>query len=756
MKDSQKNEQVDNGAVLYEVLDDYIDPSVKKRGNTRKSWKYGYDHKHDMVVISKTGEIGDIYKIQNLVIALPKSGSDTISRSRVKSEQYWERHEIPEELAKIKSIFVWQKKPREFKKKWIWYIDREFERREFGVDLMNNSVKTWIPPSHYMYLQWSSIDVGYPDFREANRILFIFWEGCIADSRSYGMNYLKIRRSGFSFMSASEVVDIATLAKKKNLGILSKTGPDAKEFFTGKVVPINNGYPFFFKPVMSGMDDPKSEIVYSIPGSKITKSNMYDDVDDTIKGLDTKISWKNTADNSYDGMKLLMLVQDESFKWEKPVNILKNWRVTKTCLRLGSKIIGKCMMGSTCNPMKKGGEEGKQMYYDSDVTKRNKNGQTKSGLYSLFIPMEWNMEGFIDRYGMPVMRTPEEPVLGIDGEMIYQGAIDYWESEAEGMKDDPSALNEFYRQYPRTESHAFRDDSKSSLFTLARIYEQIDYNDSFLTKHLYTRGNLRWKNGIRFSTVEFYPDQNGRFFVYWTPPHGQQNNFYQKNGLWHPGNLNQGCIGIDSYDISGVVGGGGSKGAMHGFLGNHMDDAPTNTFIFEYIARPPMAEIFYEDALKAALFWGLPILAENNKPRILYFFKNNNYRSFSLSRPDKPFNKLSKAERELGGIPSSAPVILDHAEAIESYLEKHVGVAQDGNYREVGDMGTMPFNRTLIDWASYDINNRTVHDPTVSSGFAIMGAYRNAYKPVVKQSKIKINFATYDNKGNKSSIINAR
>ena len=25
-------------------------------------------------------------------------------------------------------------------------------------------------------------------------------------------------------------------------------------------------------------------------------------------------------------------------KWEKPTNILNNWRVTKTCLRLGSRI----------------------------------------------------------------------------------------------------------------------------------------------------------------------------------------------------------------------------------------------------------------------------------------------------------------------------------------------------------------------------------------------------------------------------------
>ena len=34
------------------------------------------------------------------------------------------------------------------------------------------------------------------------------------------------------------------------------------------------------------------------------------------------------------------------------------------------------------------------------------------------------------------------------------------------LKNDADALNEFYRQFPRTESHAFRDESKNSIFNL--------------------------------------------------------------------------------------------------------------------------------------------------------------------------------------------------------------------------------------------------------------------------------------------------
>ena len=97
---------------------------------------------------------------------------------------------------------------------------------------------------------------------------------------------------------------------------------------------------------------------------------------------------------------------------------------------------------------------------------------------SLFIPMEWNMEGFMDVHGHPVFHTPEKPVKDIGGDFIFQGVLDYWSNEADALKNDPDALNEFYRQFPRTETHAFRDEAQNSLFNLSRIYDQIDYNDT--------------------------------------------------------------------------------------------------------------------------------------------------------------------------------------------------------------------------------------------------------------------------------------
>lgn len=739
---------------LYRELVDYIPRIAIAKKNRNRSWAYGYNEEYDVVVISKNGTIGKIVSIQGLAIALPEAPKDSYKRSDSKSDQYWEREEIPQELSRIQSIFHWNEMPAQFKNKWVDYISSQFDYRDQGFWFKNNGVDTYITGSHWFYLQWASIDVGYADFREANRILYIFWEACKADKRCFGMDYLKIRRSGFSFMASSEVVNMASLARNARVGILSKTGTDAKKMFTDKVVPINTKLPFFFKPIMDGMDKPKTELAYRVPASKITKNNMFEKDEDGIDGLDTTIDWRNTEENSYDGEKLRLLIHDESGKWIKPNNIKENWRVTKTCLRLGSKIIGKCMMGSTSNALAKGGQNFKDIYSDSNVLYRNANGQTKSGLYSLFIPMEWNLEGFIDRYGMPVFRTPSTPTRGVDNEWITKGAIDYWEAEVESLKNDPDALNEFYRQYPRTESHAFRDETRQSLFNLTKIYQQIDYNDSLIMDQHVTRGSFMWKDGIRDTQVVFVPDKRGRFLVGWTPKKHMQNNVHVRGGIKYPGNEHLGSFGCDSYDISAVVDGRGSNGSLHGMTKFHMDEAPVNEFFLEYIARPQTAEIFFEEVLMACVFYGMPVLAENNKPRLLYHFKNRGYRGFCMNRPDKLYAKLSKTERELGGIPNTSEDVKQaHAAAIESYIERNIGIDLTGTHRPSDEMGSMLFTKTLEDWAKFDISNRTKHDASISSGLAIMANQKHLYMPEKKESKISINFARYKNDGTISEII---
>jgi hypothetical protein len=364
--------------------------------------------------------------------------------------------------------------------------------------------------------------------------------------------------------------------------------------------------------------------------------------------------------------------------------------------------------------------------------------------------MEWNYEGYIDSYGLPVFDTPSKKISGPQGETIDQGVIEYWDNEVEGLKQDQDALNEFYRQFPRTTKHAFRDESKNSLFNLTKLYQQVDWNADLKNSNVISQGNFQWLGGIKDTEVVFMPNKNGRFFITWVPPIRLQNNIAIKLGKKYPGNETLGAFGCDPYDISGTVDGRGSNGSLHGLTKFSMEDIPRDHFFLEYIARPQTAEIFFEDVLMACIFYGMPILCENNKPRLLYHFKRRGYRGFAMNRPDKIYNKLSITEREIGGMPnSSLDIIQAHAAAIETYIEERVGLLENNS------CGDMYFQRTLEDWAKFNINNRTSHDASISSGLAIMACNKNKYRPIPKLiiQDYNLGIKRYDNTGSLSKII---
>ena len=121
-----------------------------------------------------------------------------------------------------------------------------------------------------------------------------------------------------------------------------------------------------------------------------------------------------------------------------------------------------------------------------------------------------------------------------------------------------------------------------------------------------------------------------------------------------------------------------------------------------------------------------------------------------MNRPDKIWNKLSVAEKEVGGIPNSSEDIKQaHAAAIEMYINDHIGLLADGTY------GTMYFNDTLSDWSKFDITKRTKYDASISSGLAVMACNRHLYKPNMDKEKTKLNLkiSKYNNKGVSSRII---
>jgi hypothetical protein len=679
----------------------------------------GYETKG--IKIDPNGTEGEVLELHGLLVVLPKKPprSQILFHDLSKAMQLWQRLPMPEELQRIRSMDEWLEKPAEFRKKFRAYIEQEFQRRRDGVWFYNNGIPTYITGRHYMFLQWSKIDIGYPSYLAFQREIFLHMAACEADPRCFGQLYTKCRRSGYTNICSAVLVDEASQVKEKLLGIQSKTGKDAQEnIFMKKVVAIFRSYPFFFKPIQDGTTNPRMELAFREPSKRITKNNKTSNRGDA---LNTVINWKNTTNNAYDGEKLHMLYLDEAGKWEKPTDIREAWRIERTCLIVGRKVVGKAIVGSTVNPMNKGGEEYKGLWYDSDPNERNNNGRTRSGLYRIFIPAYEALEGFFDVYGNAVAEDPEEAVNGLDGELITISSKTYLKNERKSFKDNPSELNEITRQFPFTEDEAFRDSIEGSLFNIGKIYQQIEYNEELFPNPVVI-GNFTWRE--KDKEVVFSPTPNGRFRVSWMPDSSERNIIKEDRGKKVAPFPMYGCGGVDSYDLDATVDGRGSKGALH-LYNKFSINRPSNMFVVEYASRPDLASIFYEDVLMCAFFYGYPLLIENNKYGIARYFESRGYDGYLMDRPKHLNSSSSHVNVKTKGIPSnSQDVIQSHAQAIEAYIHDHVGVSYEN-----GEMGKMYFNRTLEDWIGFKIDKRTKFDLTISSGLALLAAQKEKEKP---------------------------
>ena len=673
----------------------------------------GYD---DMVVnICLSGTAGEVIDIDGLLIQLPKvpEDKDILYHEKEKKDQRWVREVPPSAISGVRSMEEWEQQPKETQNRFLPYIEREFTRRKEGLWFYNNGEPTYITGDHYMLLQWSKIDGSfYGDYLAFQRLVYIHVQACEFDTRCVGQLFVKCRRSGYTNKQASRILNKGTQTKDKMLGILSKTGKDAQEnVFMNKIVRMYRSYPFFFKPIQDGTTNPRMELAFREPSKRITKNYKTSSIG---KALNTIINWRTTTNNAYDGERLYMLFIDEAGKFEKPVDIRETWRIHRTCLIVGRKIVGTAMIGSTVNPMNRGGSSFKKLWEDSDPTERNANGRTKSMLYRMFVPAQHALEGFFDVYGDPVVSDPESPVVGIDGEEIKIGSRTYLNNERDALKNDSRELNEVIRQFPFTPNEAFRDSVETSMFNLGNVYGQMQYNELMYPSPV-VQGNFHWKNGAIDTEVVFAPATDGRWFIPWIPPEDHRNKRGKgRDGGPSPANAHLGVGGCDSYDIDATVDGRGSKGACH-FYNKFSMNQSSNMFVAEYAERPPLAKVFYEDVLMGAVFFGYPILIENNKYGIARYFESRGYINYLMDRPLHLGSAMSKSKTK--GVPSnSSEMIQAHAMALEAYIHTYVGENAEGTF------GKMYLDRTLEDWVSFRIDNRTKNDLSISSGLCLLAA----------------------------------
>ena len=659
--------------------------------------------------------IGEVITLSDMDIVLPKAPPKTkmLNYGKKIANQSWTRVKLPD-------TFSWDKLESEYTDEEIEFIDKDFDRRINGVWILINGKATWISGVHYFYLQWCKIDVGYPEYRDRDRRFFTFWEAVVRDPKAHGMIMVKHRREGATFKGAVIILEYVTRNAKANGGLLSKTGSDAKEFFY-KLVKMFRSLPRFYQPMIAGTDNPKTLLEFDKPGERVTKTTKGVQYSDA---LESKIEWKNTAENSFDSYKLKRFVCDEGGKWEE-ADVYKNWQVVKPTL--SDRELGKAFFPSTVNEMtKKGGNNFKKIWDQSDTNDRPANDRTRSGLYQYFTPaydgLEYDGMVFIDVFGRSVIDTPTKPVMGIDGNLIEIGSKDFLLAIRESLRDDTNALAEHKRQFPFEVAEAFRVQTNNCSFDAERLYQQREWNDLNASK-LVTKGNFMWTKDFG-GDVRFVPSKKGRWNVTWIDPNEENHNKRTlRLGKVYPGNMDTIVSGADPYDHSTTTDGRRSNGAVYAFKLYNPIDPDSYTFISEYVNRPSTVFEFYEDVLKQCIFYGHQVLAENNRVGLINWFIEKGFEAYLMRRPEVTHTSNSKSQKT-PGVPTSGDVVRD---AMVNMTEMYIYDTCGMDY-ETGQGGTVYLNHLIDDWLSFDANDWQKYDATVAAGLTLLATKKHIRK----------------------------
>lgn len=617
------------------------------------------------------------------------------------------------------------------------FEEREWKRRKEGFWFYCNGDIEYITGTNYLYIAWWKIDIGLPSFVDSDQNFFYLWKYVEDNPKARGLLYVDRRRGGKTWKSTCVLYDGVSQTPNSLGSIQSKSDNDAKKVFE-KLIFAWRKAPYFFKPIDVGESHPKSKLEFTEPGKRDTKNleKTYGLV------LDSIIDYTNAKAIALDGSKQYRSLQDEIGKTDpSECDVDERMNVVKECIMNGSEIIGKILGTSTVEEFeKKGGRQFKKILDKTDPNKLMPNGETENGLLRYLNPAYVGLRG-----------TDENGVSFIDefGRTDTDRAKKYLDARLNSIKKLEDKNSE-RRKYAQTWRDCFIVDGAKSVYDTGRIEQQLDHNET-LPDNFLVKGNFQWANGIKDSTVVWMPSETGKWLVAWLPKPDKWNHKIIRFGKVAPGNLEGGCFGLDPFDNRTTVDDRKSDAASYGYRKfNPLEPSDSGIFICEYINRPRLPEIMFEDMILQSVFYGWEILVESNKIGTINYFRMRGYDNYLMDRPEVTQTDYSAKKQEEKGIPMSgdeARMALVYA--TQSYIGNKVGMIEEEGQEPY--MGKCYFNRLLEQWRDFDLADKwTKYDCMVGAGLALLGAQK-ALPRKIERTALQY-FPQYNVNGNSSSI----
>jgi len=660
-----------------------------------------------------------------------------------KKKQYFRRRELPEFMEAENIRFDSDGDPI-YTKEQLAYANEELDKCEKGHWIMVKGVPKFLNMWYYYWLTyWTLEDGRRPDYRECDRLFFLFFQFCYNIPFIAAIIRGKARREGATSHGTCIETHIATFSANKRIGNISKTGADVSDMFTNMIVPGFKGLPIFLRPVTDGPEDPQEKIVLRRPSKSKTKKGV---ADTSRKGLNGIITKRDTTLNAYDSGRWSFVLVDEGGKMLK-MDISKYWSILKQVLVRGAARVGFAYFPSTVNPPNQGGNNFKKLYELADQFKYAINKLPKQ-MVKYFKPAYDGLGGFIDQYGESVIEPPDEETLEylkqknleveaserVPEEYLIMGAKKYLEHRLSLLEDDDD-ISEEKRMYPTQESHMFDFGDIVSPFNLANIEAQ----EKVMKENPQPLRRGKFVYNLISKKVEFHDDKAGQWYMRKTLNDGESNKFTMDGyGIVRPLNGHNYGGGSDTYRFDKTVE-LGSKGTI--WIGRKLDiskdeDEEGGDPVAFYIGRPKLTELFWRELLLSSLYFGCTITVEKDATQefIKYFgntmpnFMDANCLPMLGKKPDVAIDQTRKnSDKDMGyGASSADPfVFAKQIELAVLYIEKYCH--------------KIWYPGLLAELKEFDPSNRTKYDQVI--GFMmmllnIMGDFQQRKKEKPKARKV--------------------
>lgn len=632
---------------------------------------------------------------------------------------YWKKH-VPS-YAEINSVEFRERENKRILKTGVWIcISEEI---------------CWIPPNLYFALQYCPAGSGDMQFR-LKRLKHAYHKiRSRMNPGSIGVLTLKSRGDGETTM---EITDGFWECLEGNMttgqiGIQSKTRSDGQNPCWSYVKNLWLNLPEWIKTDLCGD--------FASGTSIAEKMEWMREADDSkgIKARNVLYTFYPSGtpmDGKHD-MKLCLL--DEVCKWEEGSTFYDVFTNYSKFIMPGFERRGLfSLFSSPADKECKSNEEVHHLWKDSDPNEIvEETGTTKSRIHRYYSnPLE-GIAGAYDKFG------------DADPDKIYAHIM------RERAKMPKDKLFAEVRGFPLNEEEMFGSFDGQKMWDNHKGIEArkiyligARFKNEKTKEPIKVYGNLEWRGGVTDTEVDFrmsdkteFDVNDARFCVSYMPQNKEPlktatvivrgDNIGERP---KPPAYIENCLGIDPYGkrYPGKV---FSKGAMV----NHKFRDIYETGIVKcptliYCNRPAHQEIFFEDAIKAAVFNRAMVQPESINDKIIDWFEDRGYMDWMISKIGHPRNSVLKGDAPSGGK--------------NAYLDEIIGLINAVTNTPLLD--TEPyllelnwFYELLEDVSKFNRLDTHANDLSMAWGASLLGSVKLLYKKVRQQSPLNAGVLDY-------------